>query len=111
MQPVATVRGWHLEQLRRTINLLNYILHNAPSDEMTTKRDSGDGWTVLEVLGHMHDFEDVFLQRSTVTVTENMGDLPFPDQNEMVAKGNYNTQDWRVILQERDPTGMDDTAA
>src|SRR5688572_30406269 len=100
MQSAETVRGWHLDQLRRNINLLSYLLHTAPSDGMTSKRDGGDGWTVMEVLGHLHDFEEVFLQRSNVTVTQDVGDMPFPDQDELVKRGNYNAQDWHVILQE-----------
>ena len=97
MQPVENIRTWHLDQLRHSINLIRYVLENASDDDLKTIRDGGDGWTVAEVMGHLRDFEDVFIQRIHVTMEQEMGALPFPDHEALVTEGKFNERDvWPV---------------
>lgn len=98
MQPIATVRGWQVEQLRRPILILPYLLHHAPQEALTTCRDGADGWTVAEVMGHLYDFEAIFLQRVQITATQDKGELPFPNPNELVKAGNFNAQPLQPLI-------------
>jgi uncharacterized damage-inducible protein DinB len=97
MQPVENIRKWHLDQLRHSINVIRYVLERAPDDDLKTIRDGGDGWTVAEVLGHLCDFEHVFLERAHMTLEQEMAALPFPDHEALVVDGKFNAGDvWPV---------------
>lgn len=100
MRPMATIRRWHMQQLQCTLNALEYIAHTTDSQHLTTFRERDEGWTIAEVLGHLLDCERLFLERARLTMTEDCPDLPFPDQNDDVRKGHYNTCDPDAILRD-----------
>lgn len=93
MQPMETVRGWHIDIMKKHINILGRLVESTHQKEATTIRDGGDGWTVLEVLGHLRDFEAVFLERAHLTLEEDNPALPFPDPLAMVSDRRYNEDD------------------
>jgi uncharacterized damage-inducible protein DinB len=98
MRPMSTVRRWHFDQLRNSWKTVHYIVQTGSKSDFITYRDSGDGWTAAEVIGHLLDCERLFLERARLTVTYDNPDLPFPDQNEDVIKGRYNERDPQAIL-------------
>lgn len=65
------------------------LLQIIPAKDLTAYRDGGTGWTVTEVLCHLRDFELVFLERATLTVTKEMPDLPFPKPDDVAAEKRY----------------------
>lgn len=92
MQPLATVHGWQFIQLENNQKTVEWILRSADPAVLTTYRDGGSGWTALEVLCHLRDFEQVFLERLHITVEQDKGALPFPKPDDLAAAGNYNSQ-------------------
>jgi uncharacterized damage-inducible protein DinB len=97
MQPAETLRNWHLDQLRKAIPTLKYVLERASDAELKTIRDGGNGWTPAEVLGHLKDFEHVFVRRAHMTMEQEMAALPFPDHEALVVQGKFNDIDvWPV---------------
>jgi uncharacterized damage-inducible protein DinB len=90
MQPMTTIRRWQIEQLMKAENVLHYLISTIPLDAMTTARDGENGWTTLEVLGHLRDYEGVFIERARLTLTQNMPDLPFPEPNKLAQERDYN---------------------
>ncbi len=93
MRPMTTIRRWHFDQLRYTLPTVRYMLHSVEAPALITYRDGGDGWTVAEVVGHLLDCDRLFVERAQLTVTQDLPDLPFPDQAEDVIKGRYNECD------------------
>jgi uncharacterized damage-inducible protein DinB len=98
MRPMTTIRRWHFEQLRYSLNMVHYIVQTTAAKDLTTYRDSNGGWTVAEVIGHLLDCERLFLERAKLTLTQDCPDLPFPDQAEDVIKGRYNERDPETTL-------------
>lgn len=98
MRPMATIRRWHFEQLRCSLNTVKYITKTTDPQNLINCRERDDGWTVAEVIGHLLDCERLFLERARLTVTRDCPDLPFPDQDEDVRKGRYNERDPHAIL-------------
>jgi hypothetical protein len=47
---------------------------------------------VVCLLGHLHDFDEVFLQRAQMTIAHDPALLPYPDPDEQVATAGYNTR-------------------
>ena len=89
---IENIRGWQFSQMEKMISTLDYVLHSVPEETLSTVRDGGDGWTVLEVLGHLNDFEAIFHERAQLTVTQDMPDLPFPNHDQLVIDNAYNSQ-------------------
>lgn len=89
---MAAIEQWQINQLQKAVDILGYIVHTVSHEQATTYRDGGDGWTVLEVVGHLLDYEEIFLQRARLTVEQDNPELPFPNQDELVAANNYNAQ-------------------
>jgi uncharacterized damage-inducible protein DinB len=97
---MSTIRRWHFDQLRNSLKTVRYIVQTAAAGNLNTRRDSGDGWTAAEVIGHLLDCERLFLERARLTITQEDPDLPFPDQAEDVIRGRYNERDPQAILAE-----------
>lgn len=100
MLPASTVRGWQIDQLRKGLQILGGILKSVSREDATTYRDSGTGWTVLEVLCHLRDYEDVFQERTSLTVERDVPDLPNPNPDEWAVERRYNEQDLSAVYDE-----------
>lgn len=75
---LAQIRAWQFTQLENNIQSIERVIRMADPVAITTYRDGGTGWTALEILGHLNDFEAVFSERVHVTVEQENGALPFP---------------------------------
>ncbi len=88
----ATIREWQIDQLRKAPTVAAYIVQATPAADLTTYRDGGDGWTALEALGHLWDYEPVMYERARVTLEQDSPDLPGGDQEAMAREKRYNDQ-------------------
>lgn len=100
MLPVTTIRGWQIEQLRKALQTMSSIFMSISADDAATYRDGGKGWTVLEVLCHLRDYESVFLERAQLTVEKEMPALPNPDPDALASERHYNSQALQAVYQE-----------
>ena len=95
---LSTVRGWQFSELENNIQSIERIIRLSDPAALTTFRDSGAGWTALEALCHLRDFEVVFLQRAKVTVEQENPPLPFPSPDELAQERHYNQQNPDEVL-------------
>lgn len=100
MQPQSVIRDWQFEQMRRSLKIVAHLLELTPPADLTAYRDGGTGWTVLEVLCHLRDFEAIFLERSQITVEEDFGALPFPNPDQLAAERKYSQQSVERVFSE-----------
>jgi uncharacterized damage-inducible protein DinB len=98
MQPAATIRKWQFEELGRTLGIVRYILQAIPTNDLHTYRDGGTGWTVAEALGHLRDFDEVFVMRLKLTVEQENATIPMPTQEQWVIDRKYNEQEVAQVL-------------
>ncbi len=70
-----------------------HILAGISHSDAATYRDGGDGWTALEVVGHVHDFDGIFLARARRILTEENPALVPRDHDQLVIDGAYNRRD------------------
>lgn len=89
---MTLLRGWQIQQLQHGLSTIQSIVETTPPDDAITYRDGGSGWTVLEVMCHLRDFEGVFMERAKLTVTQDNPELPFPDPDLLAQMHNYNDQ-------------------
>lgn len=95
---LETVRRWQFTQMELNLRTVDALLFQTDSAVLSTYRDGGTGWTVVEVLGHLNDFEAVFHHRATLTVEQDNPELPFPDPDELADQNNYIGQPWQSLL-------------
>lgn len=94
MQHIVQVRERAVDQLRKGLDVLGYILDTATPEDFVTYHDGGTGWTVLEVLCHLRDYEaEVFPERVRMICAEDPRDLLNPDPDAWASEREYNTQD------------------
>lgn len=96
----AAFRGLMIDQLEQYRRAMAYIAAQTDPHASQHYRDGGTGWTVCEVMGHLLDFERVFLHRFQITVAQQQPALPFPDPDQLVVQGTYNAQPLPQIYQQ-----------
>ena len=97
---MATVRDWQLTMLEKNIASIERVVRMSDGAALTTFRDNGTGWTALETLCHLRDFEAIFMERAQITVEQEDGALPFPKPDDLAAARDYNTQPLGAVLTE-----------
>lgn len=98
MQHMLIFRQWNIVVQQNNLASFEHLIRLHPSDALTTYRDNGEGWTVLEVLCHLRDFEALFLERAQLTINETFPDLPFPIPDELAVTNDYNNQPISDVL-------------
>ncbi|MGB1251806.1 MAG: DinB family protein [Candidatus Promineifilaceae bacterium] len=98
MATMTDIRKRHVGLMRNTLETTQQLLTGVSQETATTYRDGGDGWTVLETLCHLRDFEDMALLRATMIIEQDMPDLPFFYHDDLVTERNYNGQDLQTVL-------------
>jgi len=81
-----------LRDFQKTPLILSVILKDVSQKKAQTSRDGADGWTVLEVVGHMNEFEQAFFQRSRLIVETEMPKFPALDPEALAKSHHYNDQ-------------------
>jgi hypothetical protein len=70
-----------------------HILHTLAPDDARRWRDSGDGWTALEVVCHLRDFDGFFHDRAVMIRDTDNPQLPAYDHEAIAVERAYNDQD------------------
>lgn len=86
---VATIREWQYKQMEDNIKSVEWLVRSSDPQALRAFRDGGSGWTVLEVLCHLRDFEEVFFERARLTVEQDNPPLPFPDPDALARERRY----------------------
>lgn len=92
--------------LEQTLNILNlhqetfkHLTGLVTQEEAKTFREHPHAWTVLEVMGHLKDFEIVFIERVESMVKKITPTFTAFDQNEAVFTNKYNEQTLSEVVQ------------
>lgn len=97
-QPLSAVRQHAIDQLRKAIPVISQVIQTTSAEDLTRYRDGGSGWTALETLGHLLEFDRLFAERVRLMLEMDNPALPFPNPDEQVRAANYNVQDPAEVL-------------
>lgn len=94
------LRKRYIWLMRTSCDVIGHILVNITQADASTFRDGEDGWTVLEVLGHLRDFDTIFRQRAEMIRDQQNPSLPAYDHEAMAIEGRYNQAELQLVYQE-----------
>jgi uncharacterized damage-inducible protein DinB len=87
----------YLLALRHTPTILERILDDVPADRFG-ERVSDDRFTLLEMVCHLADFEDVYLERMRAALKTDGVEVPDIDEGERAVEKKYDCRDLQKEL-------------
>lgn len=97
---LTDIRQRQVGLMQKTLQVWQNVISQVTQEEATTYRDGPDGWTVLEVLGHIRDFDGFFLGRAKMMLEQDMPQLPRYDHEAIAIEQAYNKQDLQTVIAE-----------
>jgi hypothetical protein len=100
---LADIRKRAIGLMKNTADTLAHIAQGVSQQQATTLRDRNDGdkgWTVLEVVCHLRDFDGFFRGRAQRILNEETPQFVRYDHEALAIEHNYNGQDLGMVLAE-----------
>ena len=89
-----------MRALRKNPVILQGLIKNVWQDQARRFKDGPDGWSVVEIVCHLRDLEELFYLRALRMLNENEPVFEAFDQEEMARQGNYINQTLTRVLGE-----------
>lgn len=86
------VRKRQIAAMGMTCKILGHILDNVSESEAHDLRDGADGWSVVEIVCHLRDFDAVFHGRAEMMRREDHPQLPAYDHEAMAIERAYQSE-------------------
>ena len=94
MAELRDIRQRHINLMTTTADIVGHILKNVSAEQAQTLRDGPEGWTILEILCHLRDFDTIFRERAQMMLEGNHPALPAYDHETMAIDNVYNDEDF-----------------
>jgi uncharacterized damage-inducible protein DinB len=92
-------RDTFLAIVKKNIAILNHIFHELPEADAKHWRDGAEGWTSLEVLCHIADYDEIFYNRVILMLEQDNPPLPGYDHEALAIERHYNEQSLASVLE------------
>src|SRR5215207_3033106 len=89
-----------VKTMKRTTSLLQYTLQDVPQEVAQAASDGPDGWSVLEILCHLRDFDQFFFHRARMMLEQENPQLPAYDHERLAQEQRYAEQNLQGVLAE-----------
>lgn len=97
---ISALPDFHIKQiLEEQIDTIQNMFSNMDEEKGNFAYSEGK-WTIKEVLGHIVDTERIFSYRALSFARGETQKIPGYDQNEYVAKGNFNKRSINSLIYE-----------
>lgn len=93
MDNIAELRKRQVALSKKTLDILRHVLADVTPAQARRLRDGANGWTVLEIVCHLRDFNDIFHHRVCLMRDGDHPALPAYDHEAMAREGHYNAGD------------------
>jgi hypothetical protein len=96
----AKLRKRHIWLMGKSLDILGHVLKNTTQEQASTLRDGIGGWTILEVVGHLRDYDGFFYKRAMMMIELDCPVLPGYNHEQLVIEHQYNEQDLAYVYEE-----------
>jgi hypothetical protein len=100
---IAKLHRRHIQLMRNTLDILTHVLAPVSQETATTLRDRRDGpkgWSVVEVICHLRDFDNIFRMRGEMICDQEYPNLPYYDHEVLAVERAYNNQQLSQVMAE-----------
>jgi hypothetical protein len=84
------LRKRHIWLMKTTVITIGHVIHALTQQDATQLRDGEHGWTILEVICHLRDFDGFFRHRATMMLEQDNPNLPAYDHEKLAVERHYN---------------------
>ena len=85
-------RERQIAAMRLTCKILGHILRDITDERARALRDGPAGWSVMEIVCHLRDFDEVFHSRAIMMLEQDQPQLPAYDHEAMALARDYQSQ-------------------
>lgn len=97
MTSMIAVRKRAIWQMKTTCEILGHILKNISEEQAHDLQDGPEGWSIIEIVCHLRDFDIIFHDRAKMMVSEDHPQLPGFDHEAMAIDKNYKEEELAYV--------------
>lgn len=90
---LTQIRKRHVWQMETTCEILGHILKNISEDQAHDLHDGPEGWSIIEVVCHLRDFDEIFHNRAKMMLEQDHPQLPGYDHEAMAVEKKYQEEE------------------
>jgi hypothetical protein len=84
----------------KNVKTLGHVLRAIPAAQATSLRDGADGWTPLEIVCHLRDFDLIFYERARQTLEHDQPQFKAYDIHTLATENAYSIQKMESVYGE-----------
>ncbi len=92
------VRERHIGAMQTSCDILEHILQDVTDAQARALRDGPDGWSIVEIVCHLRDFDEIFYSRAQMMQAQTQPQLPAYDHEAMAIERDYQAEDLAEAL-------------
>lgn len=99
-KPITTleqVRIRHIGLMQKTCLILEHVLKNISEDQAHDLNDGPEGWSIIEIVCHLRDYDEIFYNRAQMMLAQDHPDLPAYDHEAMAIEKNYQAEELAYV--------------
>lgn len=89
---MTNIRIKHILLMQKTLDALGNVLKYVTPQQASTMTDETNGWTILEVLCHLRDTDEIYLRECERILERNYPILTSYDYNALALERQYTSQ-------------------
>ncbi len=107
MAMTEQIRRRHIWLMKASLLIIENILETVSEANIRTWRDGENGWTILEILCHLRDFDGFFRHRAEMMLEQDCPDLPAYDHERLAVENRYNEESLADVMDQFRATRAD----